>query len=326
MAGPATAGTTPRWCCGEPVRPTDGTLCRLGEGPAISTRARVNLPGGQPLGEGDDRFPSCSAFARGLVDDSRGQGIPSASATTQAAPKALKSARASAATPPVEPSATGSSRRAWVVLGSVAAVMLLVAIVGWVWRPWGNQQFKSASTTSTTAALTDLTSANVLPLPPPSAVTPAPRASTTATTVDPALTGPADGSDCAHAQINVVTTSSSGTPIRCTSGPGGYSWQPDTGTGSPEPALIGQMGWDKCITQSRKRNALRPQQPSSIPPTLLGRCSLREPTTSRTRCPSVPARQSRGRERVPRSTSTTAPGSSMIPAPTPMRSISQSSK
>lgn len=209
----------------------------------------MNLPGGQPLGEGDDRFPSCSAFARGLVDDSRGQGIPSASATTQAAPKALKSARASAATPPVEPSATGSSRRAWVVLGSVAAVMLLVAIVGWVWRPWGNQQFKSASTTSTTAALTDLTSANVLPLPPPSAVSPAPRASTTATTVDPALTGPADGSDCAHAQINVVTTSSSGTPIRCTSGPGGYSWQPDTGTGSPEPALIGQMGWDKCITQ-----------------------------------------------------------------------------
>ncbi len=43
-----------------------------------------------------DRFPSCSAFAAALADDSRaGQGAASANASTQAAPKPDKSAPAS---------------------------------------------------------------------------------------------------------------------------------------------------------------------------------------------------------------------------------------
>src|SRR5262245_14860814 len=44
-------------------------------------------------------------------------------------------------------------RRAWVVLGSVAAIMLLTGVVVLVWRYWGDsRQTASDGTTSTTSA------------------------------------------------------------------------------------------------------------------------------------------------------------------------------
>jgi serine/threonine-protein kinase len=195
--------------------------------------------------EPEDRFPSCEAFARALVDESPRREAASASATTQAAPHARRSAHTSEERSPAKPATR--SRRAWVVTGSVAAIILVIGVIALAWRPWDSQQSNSASTTSTTGA----TPTNApTPMPPTQAAPSlAPPASTPLPTNDPALTGPAEGSDCAHAQVNVVTTSSSGTPIRCTSGPGGYSWQPDSGTDSPDPALIGQMGWNKCIKQ-----------------------------------------------------------------------------
>ena len=189
----------------------------------------------------NDRFKRCSDFARALTDGLPATRAVASSAATQAAPRPRDS------TSPASPSAKSAtgSRRTWVVVGGVTATIALIAAVALVWRPWDIRQSNSAGMTSTTA----LTSTKAPPPAPPAAAPPTHHAPTTTPPNDPALTGPAVGSDCAHAQINVVTTSSSGTRIRCTSGPGGYSWQPDTGTGSPDPALIGQLGWDKCIKQ-----------------------------------------------------------------------------
>jgi serine/threonine-protein kinase len=82
----------------------------------------------------DDRFPSCSAFARALVDESAETGAASANATTQEAPQPPRSASTAPARSPTNPPNTGS-RRAWVVVGGVAAIILLVGVVTLAWRP-----------------------------------------------------------------------------------------------------------------------------------------------------------------------------------------------
>jgi serine/threonine-protein kinase len=123
----------------------------------------------------DDRFPSCSAFARALVDESPGRGSTPARATTQAAPKPRRSAPASTERSPAEP-ATGS-RSARVVLGGVAAIILLLGVIALAWRPWDSQRSNSAGATSTTRS----TSTNA-PSPPPSAAT------ASAPTVEPTTT------------------------------------------------------------------------------------------------------------------------------------------
>jgi hypothetical protein len=64
--------------------------------------------------------------------------------------------------------------------------------------------------------------------------------------MDPASTGPAEGSSCSHAQHNNTTISNSGAIVRCVSGPNGYWWQPDTGE-QAEPAIVGQQGWAACL-------------------------------------------------------------------------------
>jgi serine/threonine protein kinase, bacterial len=100
-----------------------------------------------------DRFPSCSAFAAALVDESRGgQRAASANATTHAAPKPHNwpaSPRRSSAKPAI------ASRRAWVALGSVAAIMLLIGVVTLAWRPWqqARQQPSTSSASPTTAPM-----------------------------------------------------------------------------------------------------------------------------------------------------------------------------
>jgi serine/threonine-protein kinase len=92
-----------------------------------------------------DRFPSSSAFAEALVDESRaGQGAASTNASTRAAPKPDKSATASPKRSPAKPATT--SRRRSVVLGCIAAIMLLIGVVTLVWRPW--QQARQQPSTS----------------------------------------------------------------------------------------------------------------------------------------------------------------------------------
>jgi serine/threonine protein kinase len=82
----------------------------------------------------DDRFPSCSDFARAMVDESPGRGAASGNATTQAAPQPRRSAPTSAASPTAK-SATGS-RRTWVLVGGIAATIILIGAAAMVWRPW----------------------------------------------------------------------------------------------------------------------------------------------------------------------------------------------
>jgi hypothetical protein len=206
-------------------------------------------------------------------------------------------------------------------VGSVAAIILLIGAVALAWRHGNNRQTDSAGTAYTTETTTRLTATGTPPPPPPAA---APPAATTTPTNDPALTGPAEGSDCAHAQVNVVTTSSSGTPIVAPAGQAAIHGNPTLAPTRPTRRSSVRWAGTSASNSFPKRNALRPQQPSSILRTPPGRCSLRAPMTSRTRCHSVPMPRSRGREAVAPSTSTTAPESSTTPAPTPMPSISQS--
>lgn len=187
----------------------------------------------------DHRFSSCAAFARAFADGLAERGAQSATAHTQEAPRPLGSSISSAEKSP----AVRSSRRTWVAAGGVAAVIVLISIVAASWRPWSHNQASSAlgSTSVTSPTVPPVSTAALAPSPP--AATPPIR------TGDPVLAGPAEGSDCSHAQINTVTTSNSGTQIRCTTGPQGFSWQPDTGSESPDGALVGQLGWDTCIKQ-----------------------------------------------------------------------------
>jgi serine/threonine protein kinase, bacterial len=120
----------------------------------------------------NDRFPSCSAFAQAVVNESPGRRPASANATTQAAPRPRRTASTSAAKSPVKP-ATGP-RRAWVVSGSIAAIILLIGSIALAWRPWNSRQFNSAGTTSAAR----LTSTNPPP-PPLPAASPVPPVSVT---------------------------------------------------------------------------------------------------------------------------------------------------
>jgi serine/threonine protein kinase, bacterial len=121
------------------------------------------------------RFPSCSAFAQALVDESLGQAGASANAMTQAAGQPRSSASTMAARPPKPPAAR--SRLVWAVVGGFAATILLVGVIGVLWRPWQHPQSNTtvisssnAPTTSTpteTAAAPPLTPTSAAPQPPP---------------------------------------------------------------------------------------------------------------------------------------------------------------
>lgn len=132
----------------------------------------------------DDRFPSCSAFARALVEKSAEQRAGSANATTLAAPRPRSCSPSSTTKPP----ALGS-RRPWVVLGIVAAIVVLLGGVVVAWRPWDGQQSHSEamkSTTATTSAqppspATVVAAPPPPPLPPSTATVPATPARPTRT-------------------------------------------------------------------------------------------------------------------------------------------------
>ncbi|AYE95821.1 serine/threonine protein kinase [Mycobacterium paragordonae] len=113
-----------------------------------------------------DRFPSCSAFAKALRDESPGSGAASAIATR----------------PTAESPAVGS-RHAWTIPASIAAIILLIAVLALAFRPWESQQSNSAGTT-TPVPTTPTTTSVAPPPPPPMAVptsaAPAPTVTVTA--------------------------------------------------------------------------------------------------------------------------------------------------
>ena len=128
----------------------------------------------------------------------------------------------------------------------ILAMMLVAALVFAGWQMTRARNDSPTAPNAASASRTSTPTTTTPPSPQTSNVAPSPPSSQTD---DPARSGPAEGSDCTHAQIDATTTSNSGTPIRCTSGPGGYSWQPDTGIESADPAIIGQIGWDNCLKE-----------------------------------------------------------------------------
>ncbi|MCW2555847.1 MAG: protein kinase family protein [Mycobacterium sp.] len=80
-----------------------------------------------------DRFSSCEAFAQALADESSLQGTASANAITSAG-HPLSFTSAMAARPPQAPAA-----RSRVILGGFAATILLIGVIGLLWRPWQHQ-------------------------------------------------------------------------------------------------------------------------------------------------------------------------------------------
>jgi len=56
--------------------------------------------------------------------------------------------------------------------------------------------------------------------------------------------------------MNNTTIANSGSIVRCVSGPGGFSWQPDTGE-QVDPIIVGQQGWAACLKSSPEAQCVR---------------------------------------------------------------------
>jgi serine/threonine protein kinase len=198
----------------------------------------------------DDRFARCSDFARALAEQTNIAGAPAPGAPTTPAPISRRPASTSTpavtrGTKPAEKQAPDHRRLA--LGGVVAAIVVVVAAAAVViWRPWEPRHSDSATPSPPPAPISSSTTA---PLPAPPVAAPSvnnPPPPPQGQPVDPASTGPAEGSSCSHAQHNNTTISNSGMIVRCVSGTGGYWWQPDTGE-QAEPAIVGQQGWAACL-------------------------------------------------------------------------------
>lgn len=131
-----------------------------------------------------DRFPSCSAFAKALLDESPGSGAASAIASTQSSPQSPRSASTTATRPTAESPAVGS-RHAWAIPASIAAIILLIAVLALAFRPWDSQQPNSAGTTAPVPTTPTTTSVAAPPPPPMAVPTSAAPAPTVTVTADP---------------------------------------------------------------------------------------------------------------------------------------------
>ncbi|MHA7663710.1 serine/threonine-protein kinase [Mycolicibacterium sp. HS_4_1] len=171
----------------------------------------------------DDRFTSCSAFAHALADESPGRGTVSANATTRAAPRPRRSAPAPSTSAASPVAAAGSSRRTWLILGSVAATVLLLAVIGVLWRPWQHAQSNASANPSgqapstSTSTPTSVAAAQSVAAPPPVTVMAAP---TTSAAQIPG--GPTIGDECGD-WMKFSTDPVSGQTMLCGGYPGGDS-------------------------------------------------------------------------------------------------------
>jgi serine/threonine-protein kinase len=152
----------------------------------------------------DDRFRSCSEFARALSEQIDSAGA--SSAATQAAPRPRESAPTSAASTPAK-SAAGS-RRTWVLVGGTAATIILIGAAAIAWQPWDIQS-NSAGTTSTTPSTsanaptpfrstssTSPTPLPVVPPPPNASASPTIQPTTTTTITSTSASAPVIGQSC----------------------------------------------------------------------------------------------------------------------------------
>lgn len=165
-----------------------------------------------------DRFTSCSAFAQAFAAASSGQANASANAPTKAAghPRWF-SAKIGASLPKSPPAVR--SRRFWVGLAGFAVTIVLIGLIGVLWRPWQHSPSKNAVVSSSTAPTAPTMTATVAT--PPPAPTPAAPESSLPTS---ALPTP-----------SVAVT----TPASNPNGPGCSSQRPDKcGQWTPEQAAF----------------------------------------------------------------------------------------
>ncbi|WP_158169783.1 serine/threonine protein kinase [Mycolicibacterium smegmatis] len=200
----------------------------------------------------DERYPSCQDFAGAL--SKRRTSISRQSTTVAALPKATKQVPKVRSTTPQTPEVRATippppppvreAPSTTSVAVSIALIVLILVGFGFVWWKVTGPEGRSSNLPSRMSTAT-----TSRPDPPAAIAPPLTAPDSEVTSAAPKSLGPVEGSDCPHADLNVVTTSSTGASVRCTSGPGGYTWQPDSGTEVPDPAIVGQIGWDNCIKQ-----------------------------------------------------------------------------
>jgi serine/threonine-protein kinase len=110
----------------------------------------------------DDRFHSCTDFARALGHQTLGSNPASPASLTQRAP-------VPSSPPPVEATTNDSRRRGLVVAGTVAVILLAVATL-MTWKPWNGKLANTATeqtlVSETSAAVPPASSAPVTPATP----------------------------------------------------------------------------------------------------------------------------------------------------------------
>jgi serine/threonine protein kinase len=235
-----------------------------------------------------DRFERCVDFARAFAEQVQEHGAPGTAAPTTPAPagrrpQSKSMAKSSATSAPTTRSApaqriprgkaaagpiagspseparaqTGRSISVRLIPAAATTLSIIAVAVLLIWYPWARDPEPMTASTPTITSTT--VSRGELPVPtvaappsPPSTTTPVPNGQA----VDPAATGPSEGSSCTHAQFNNTTVANSGSIVRCISVPGGFAWEPDAGE-QADPRLVGQQGWDACLRSSPQDQCVR---------------------------------------------------------------------
>lgn len=121
----------------------------------------------------DDRFSSCTDFARALTESATPRNAVHAGVSTILAPVARRSqAKSDGDVATIQGSARSTTR--WLIGISVAVLLLLLGYFGVFWKPWQEPELNTATSTSTAPTTSILTApAAVLP-PVPAAPEPPP--------------------------------------------------------------------------------------------------------------------------------------------------------
>ncbi|QNJ91197.1 serine/threonine protein kinase [Mycolicibacterium fluoranthenivorans] len=122
----------------------------------------------------DDRFVSNTHFARALTEAAAPQTVRVTAAPTTPAPASRRSDVKAEADHAGTQGGSARPATSKLIGISVAAVLLLLAVIGVLWRPWQHPQ------SSSTGALTTSTSLVAPPLPAPTSAAPTPPAKSSA--------------------------------------------------------------------------------------------------------------------------------------------------
>jgi serine/threonine-protein kinase len=198
----------------------------------------------------NDRFASCTDFARAVTEATSPQTLRSAAAPTTPNPTARS--------PHVSPTSPNAVR--WLIVVSIAVVLLL-GVVGVLWRPWqhpqSNATASSSSDSSTTATPTVIRTPAPLPAaPPPVTVTALPP-----TSAAQVPTGPTVGDQC-NDWMKISIDATTEQEMICSGYPDDYPKMTWYSSGS---TLVGGMADAPRVG--------RTGSPCNVPPFTFGRSS-----------------------------------------------------